>query len=401
MRPLIPLQNNQGNAYSFAAHIAYAYFGLSTEDHLRLDGKQIIFSVPKDRELKTLRQIRVPVDSKYQMWLSYRYKPSHITYIPFWEIIAGKVPQSAMEGKIALVGPVSPIFHDIHVSPFGVLAGVYIHANETLAILDEDFIRELFPEYQWLFFITLIMILTFFYYRSRFLTGLLILIGTELLIYAAALCLFQAKNLLFEPFSAMFVSLMVYVVVMVHKSLRTIIENMTLQRMVITDSLTGLYVHRYLTLRLATEFDHFREARTEFCFVMIDIDLFKRVNDEYGHEKGNEVLIRIANLLKSGLRGADVLARYGGEEFSVIMMRQMEKMASQAVDRLRISIQNEVFSSANGNFKVTISAGICSNLDPDVARAEDMIRLADNALYQAKSEGRNCIRIYRSKKRPL
>src|SRR3989338_5763645 len=215
VRPLIPLQNNQGNAYSFAAHIAYAYFGLSTEDHLRLDGKQIIFSVPKDRELKTLRQIRVPVDSKYQMWLSYRYKPSHITYIPFWEIIAGKVPQSAIEGKIALVGPVSPIFHDIHVSPFGVLAGVYIHANETLAILDEDFIRELFPEYQWLFFITLIMILPFFYYRSRFLTGLLILIGTELLIYAAALCLFQAKNLLFEPFSAMFVSLMVYVVVMV------------------------------------------------------------------------------------------------------------------------------------------------------------------------------------------
>src|SRR3989344_9316846 len=212
-------------------------------------------------------------------------------------------------------------------------------------ILDKDFIRELLPKRQWLLFISLILILTFVYYRRSFRMSLLILIGTELLIYVTALYLFRIKNLIFEPFSAMFISVMVYFVVMGHKSLRTLIENVTLQRMVITDSLTGLYAHRYLTLRLATEFEHFREAHTEFCFVMMDIDLFKQVNDKYGHEKGNEVLIRIANLLKSGLRGSDVLSRYGGEEFSVIMMIQVEKTAQMVVDRIRHSIENEEFSS--------------------------------------------------------
>ena len=229
--------------------------------------------------------------------------------------------------------------------------------------------------------------------------SLLILIGTELLIYVAALYLFRFKNLIFEPFSPMFISVMVYFVVMGYKSLRTLIENVTLQRMVITDSLTGLYVHRYLTLRLATEFNRFREVSAEFCFVMIDVDLFKKVNDVYGHEKGNEVLIRIATLLKNGLRGTDVLARYGGEEFSVIGMGMTENTAYQVVERIRAAIQQEVFSSPSGNFQVTISAGICSNLDPDVVSVEDIIRLADTALYQAKSEGRNCIRFYKSKKR--
>ena len=266
-------------------------------------------------------------------------------------------------------------------------------------ILDKDFIQELVPKRQWLLFIALIMIFTFVYYRRPFRTSLLILIGTELLIYVTALYLFRAKNLIFEPFSAMFISVMVYFVVMGYMSLRTVIENVKLQRMVITDSLTGLYVHRYLTLRLATEFNRFREVSAEFCFVMIDVDLFKKVNDVYGHEKGNEVLIRIATLLKNGLRGTDVLARYGGEEFSVIGMGMTENTAYQVVERIHAAIQQEVFSSPSGNFQVTISAGICSNLDPDVVSVEDIIRLADTALYQAKSEGRNCIRFYKSKKR--
>ncbi len=400
VKTLVRLKGTRELVYSFSSIVAYAYLGLSPSQNIEVHEKDIIFSLPSERDKVSIEKISVPIDEKDQLWLSFRYKPQSFTYIPFWKVIAGKVPRQAIEGKIVLVGIVSPIFHDTHLTPLGVMPGVYIIAAETLAILDKDFIRELFPKRQWLFFIALILILTFIYYRRPFRTGLLILIGTELLIYVTAIYLFQVKNLIFEPFSAMFVSVTVYFVVMGYKSLRTLIENVTLQRMVITDSLTGLYAHRYLTLRLATEFEHFREAHAEFCFVMMDIDLFKEVNDKYGHEKGNEVLIRIANLLKSGLRGSDVLARYGGEEFSVIMMKQAEKTAYLVMDRIRLSIQNEVFSGANGNFKVTISSGICSNLDPDVLSAEDMIRLADSALYQAKSAGRNCIRIYQSKKRP-
>ena len=386
---MVKLKGTREQVFSFSSLVAYTYLGLSPSESIEVNEKRILFE-----------KISVPVNEKGQLWLSYRYKPRDFTYIPFWKVVAGEAPREAIEGKIVFVGVVSPIFHDMHITPLGVMPGVYIVASETLMILDKDFIRELLPKRQWLLFISLILILTFVYYRRSFRMSLLILIGTELLIYVTALYLFRIKNLIFLPFSAMFISVMVYFVVMGHKSLRTLIENVTLQRMVITDSLTGLYAHRYLTLRLATEFEHFREAHTEFCFVMMDIDLFKQVNDKYGHEKGNEVLIRIANLLKSGLRGSDVLARYGGEEFSVIMMNQVEKTAQMVVDRIRHSIENEVFSSgAGGNFKVTISSGICSNLDPDVLRAEDMIRLADSALYEAKSAGRNCIRIYRSKKR--
>ncbi len=386
--------------FSFSTLVAYTYLGLSPSQSIEAHEGSIVFSLPAAGDKTSVKKVSVSVDKNGQRLLSFRYKTENFAYFPFWKVITGLVPRQAVEGKIVLVGSISPIFHDIHLSPLGNLAGVYFHANEILTILDQDFIRELFPKYQWLFFITIIMIPAFFYYQSRFLTGLSVLVGTEFLIYATSIYLFQAKNILFEPFSPMFVSMAVYFAMMTYRSLRTLIENVTLQRMVITDSLTGLYAHRYLTLRLATEFEHFREAQAEFCFVMMDIDLFKQVNDKYGHEKGNEVLIRIANLLKSGLRGSDVLARYGGEEFSVIMMKQVEKIAYMVMDRIRHSIENEVFAGPDGNFKGTISSGICSNLDPDVLSAEDMIRLADNALYQAKSAGRNCIRIYQSKKRP-
>lgn len=409
VKTLVKLKGSGELVYSFSSIVAYASLGLSSSQNIEVHEKDIIFSLPATKTSADLQpavkpsageKISVPIDEKDQLWLSFRYKPQNFTYIPFWKVIAGQVPRQAIEGKIVLVGVVSPIFHDTHLTPLGVMPGVYIIAAETLAILDKDFIRELFPKHQWLFFIALILILTFVFYRRPFRTSLLILISTELLIYVSAIYLFQFKNLIFEPFSAMFVSVTVYFVVMGYKSLRTLIENVTLQWMVITDNLTGLYAYRYLTVRLATEFEHFREAHAEFCFVMMDIDLFKNVNDKYGHEKGNEVLIRIANLLKSGFRRSDVLARYGGEEFSVIMMSQVEKTAYLVVDRIRHSIENEVFSGPDGNFKVSISSGICSNLDPDVLSAEDMIRLADSALYQAKSAGRNCIRIYQSKKLP-
>lgn len=161
-----------------------------------------------------------------------------------------------------------------------------------------------------------------------------------------------------------------------------------------TDGLTGLYNHNYIPQRLGTEFERYRRTKKEFCLVMIDIDWFKKVNDTYGHEQGNEVLINIAQCLKKGLRISDVVARYGGEEFCIILFDCNEEAARQVIEKIRLQIEGTVFADAERIFRITISAGICSNQVRGIERSSDLIRLADKMLYEAKAAGRNRVLIH-------
>lgn len=166
------------------------------------------------------------------------------------------------------------------------------------------------------------------------------------------------------------------------------IENARLYEEAVTDSLTGLYHHRYFELRLSEEIERAKRYAHPLSLIMIDIDHFKSINDRYGHQRGDVVLSSIANILRICTRKGDTVARYGGEEFAIIMPHISGKRAIAAAERLRKTIENIDF----GGIKLTISIGV-SFFEHEAMTKEQIIKLADNALYKAKKNGRNRVEV--------
>jgi two-component system cell cycle response regulator len=157
----------------------------------------------------------------------------------------------------------------------------------------------------------------------------------------------------------------------------------------LTDSLTGLYNRRYMETHLETLIEKAFQTERPLALVMIDIDHFKPINDTYGHDAGDEVLRQFAARVQSSVRGIDLACRYGGEEFVVVMPDADMSIARAVGERLRRNIAAEPFLVSKGANKldVTISVGIAMRREGDAA--DTVLKRADEALYQAKRDGRN------------
>ena len=155
-----------------------------------------------------------------------------------------------------------------------------------------------------------------------------------------------------------------------------------------TDALTRLPNRRALESEMARRFAEFQRHGTPFSAVLLDVDHFKRFNDQHGHQVGDEVLRGIAGVLQQTMRGMDLAARYGGEEFVVILPSTSLKDARQAGERYRQAIEKATFRSDGKELAVTASVGVAQfmpNEQPTI-----MLRRADQALYASKEAGRNC-----------
>jgi len=166
--------------------------------------------------------------------------------------------------------------------------------------------------------------------------------------------------------------------------------NQRLESMAITDDLTALYNRRYFMERLKEEFARSKRYQMELSCIMFDIDNFKKINDRWGHQTGDKVLKELGALLKRSHRTHDLAGRYGGEEFILILCQTDHQGAMQFAEQLRGTVQDNRFSAVNGEpLSVTISIGVSSYPAPDVTQSDDLIRVADGALYQAKRTGKN------------
>lgn len=164
------------------------------------------------------------------------------------------------------------------------------------------------------------------------------------------------------------------------------IENARLYEESIVDGLTGLYQRKYFELRLEEELKRSQKYKHPLNLVMIDIDYFKRVNDEHGHLMGDAVLKEVASVFKKSIRLEDVVARYGGEEFVLIMPHTSVENMRKTGERLRAEIEEMEISG----IRITISVGIghFDGKEMDFNH-RDLINRADRALYLAKKRGRN------------
>jgi len=157
-----------------------------------------------------------------------------------------------------------------------------------------------------------------------------------------------------------------------------------------TDELTGLWNRRQFTEMLEQEFHRVRRYQTSLSLLILDVDFFKAVNDTYGHEFGDRILLELASLLKSQTRPADVIARFGGEEFVILMPHVARDGAALCAERIRKEVARWRFTDGTRSVHVTVSIGVSSFGEGRGQSSRSLIRHADKALYAAKNDGRNC-----------
>ena len=155
----------------------------------------------------------------------------------------------------------------------------------------------------------------------------------------------------------------------------------------ITDPLTSMYNRRYFFKRLEEEIEKKKRGGDSFGILAMDIDFFKRVNDTYGHQSGDEILKLVSASIKNSLRSIDIVARYGGEEFFAILPKSSYESLSIVAERIRADVEKRLLKFNNQEIRVTLSIGVA--LSNNVLEAEEIIKRADGALYVAKDTGRN------------
>ncbi len=165
-----------------------------------------------------------------------------------------------------------------------------------------------------------------------------------------------------------------------------------LEEMAVTDFLTNLSNRRHFDDTLKREWGRMRRYGFHFALLILDIDRFKEVNDRFGHQTGDEVLKRIAEILKAEVRAEDVVARYGGEEFAVIALNAKMRQAYDLAERLRRRIAAAPMPAGVWGLTISIGATGTADLDPQV-RMSDLVAWADKALYLAKERGRNRVEV--------
>jgi len=163
----------------------------------------------------------------------------------------------------------------------------------------------------------------------------------------------------------------------------------------VLDPLTGLYNRRYAVTHIQGMFERTVDSGTSVAVMMLDLDKFKSVNDEFGHASGDLVLTEFARRLQANVRGVDLVARIGGEEFCVAMPETTPELAKLAAERVRGAIEDIPFwlDSEHGNLNVTVSIGVAVS-DGTNLNVEDALRSADLALYASKHRGRNCVSFF-------
>jgi two-component system cell cycle response regulator len=157
----------------------------------------------------------------------------------------------------------------------------------------------------------------------------------------------------------------------------------------VRDPLTSLYNRRYFTEIIDKEFERAERNHDFLSLVIFDIDHFKKINDLYGHQNGDTVLVDVANVALKGLRTYDEVARYGGDEFVLVLPGTPLSGGMLVAERLREAVQALTFAPPMEHLSLTISLGVATYPSPQVDSITSLFRLADYSLYQAKHNGRN------------
>ena len=311
--------------------------------------------------------------------------------IPAWKVLKNETARGAFKGKAVFVGSTSEILHDNHPTPLGIMPGVVMGVNETLAFLTGKYLRQGGRVLNYTILFIFVFIAVWSSLSLPFIRGIAVNAAGITAFLCLSLILFL-KGIVIDPFGGIFLITAVSVIMYGKRHIVLAFENIELQKEATTDGLTGLYVYRYFELRLKMDLENAAREKKPIVLIIYDIDRFKQINDVYGHEFGNTVLKAVAKTIKDNTRRHDTVARYGGDEFCVLMLEATREDAKRHAKRVLDSIKQMSFETADDKktaVKITLSIGIVSSENYTPNTPADFVKAADSALYRSKNEGRD------------
>jgi diguanylate cyclase (GGDEF)-like protein len=156
------------------------------------------------------------------------------------------------------------------------------------------------------------------------------------------------------------------------------------------DPLTGAANRRQFVERATTEWNRFARYRQPLSMIALDIDLFKAVNDRFGHDVGDEVIKLVATTCMACIRTSDTLGRMGGEEFAILLPQTELESAKTVAERIRRVVEHACLNASEHHVLTTVSIGV-AQADSGMVKVDELLKRADEALYTAKRNGRNCV----------
>jgi diguanylate cyclase (GGDEF)-like protein len=357
--------------------------------------------ITKDNYL-VIGNTNIPLQKDGKMLVNW-YGPSQTyDYIPIWKVIKsihqveqGDPPildlERTFKNKIILVGATASSLFDIKTTPFSrVHPGVEFQATVLDNVISGDFLTRA-P-----FYVNVLISLILF-----ILTGACVLkirsgMATFIITLSIALAYLIVASMVFSYLyvwiDVMFPMLVISVTFTVMYVIKYVIKSKDFEytyKLAVTDGLTGLHNHRFFQERMVNNIERCRRYSTNFSLLLLDIDFFKKFNDNYGHQAGDAVLKQVAETLKKSVRSSDLVARYGGEEMAIVLDNADTEEAIIIANKICKTVAEKPFKLSETIDKhVTITLGVATypkHGDSPTA----LIEFADKCLYRGKENGRN------------
>ena len=364
------------------------------------------FEINENNEL-VFGNRRLPLDETGSMiinWYGFNEEFGiHKTYrnIPFWKVYKsalnvknGKeplIPADYFKDKLVYVGATAVSLYDAKSTPLSsVYPGVEVQATILNNILDNKVVKRVDQHVDFIISILLSFLVAILVIKVREpMISSIICIAIALLYIFSANYMLEHYCLWIGIIYQMAFMIATFTIMFVIKYVLKAKDFEYTYKLATTDGLTGLYNHRYFQESLKDCMRKSDKDGSSFSLILIDIDFFKKFNDTYGHQAGDEVLRQVAYMLKKYVNPADLVARYGGEEMVILLPDVGLDKASMVANRLCRTIADKKFELAEGiTVQVTISLGVATYPQHGKTSTE-LIEFSDKGLYNAKEEGRN------------
>jgi len=355
----------------------------------------------KNQLLFGKRQIQL--DKEGFMIINWNEPDNQFIFVPFWKVYKSMenekkglppiepIEKGDFKNKIVFVGATANSLFDIKTTPLSsVVPGIEVQANIFNNILNSNYITRIDSKINLATCILLGLLigLTVIKISDPSISTLIsIIILTAYIIFASLML--NNYNLWFDIFPQLVFAILTFTSMFIVKYLLKSKDFEYTYKLATTDGLTNLYNHRYFQEHLAKCMAKADKNNSRFAVILIDIDYFKKFNDTYGHQAGDEVLRQVGQTLRKAVKSHDLVARYGGEEMVIVVDKINTENALKAADRICKAVANREFHLSSGvTVHVTISLGVAV-YPIDGKTSTELIEYADQGLYRAKENGRN------------
>ncbi len=383
---LRPYRNSDRFEPSFSLKLLEIYFATdSSQRPVSYDAEYQLLKISRSP-----KPIHLDPDGSYD--INFLAEDKNFRMVPAWKVIENRIRPEEVQGRLVIVGLNDSSLGDLHNTPLGMMPGMCVHANEALSILSGRSLSFL-PDPLALGVSAAVgfCVLGLFLWGSFWIgmAGFLIAFFGEILGIQALLM----QDVSVDPLILLFGPALALTLGASLVSFSLFLEREGLKRQVVKDKLTGLYTYDFLRQRLQDEWRRCSRLKLPISVVMTDLDHFKKINDTLGHETGNDMICRAAEVIRKSVRGYDVVSRYGGDEFVVLLWHASVKEAEDYRQRLRHQYESMAQLLSDPLLKASsMSIGIAV-FDPSQnpthpKNPQNLIELADQNLFEDKKSRR-------------